>query len=389
MNTVEMAVIAHDDCFLSYDFGPEHPLRPERLVLGLDLLREAGIWDESSESLAVIPATDQELQRVHDAGYLRAVQDAGMGLVPLAQLARFGLGAGDTPAFTCMHEATSLVAGGTLAAARAVMRGEVTHAFNPAGGLHHALRARASGFCVYNDPAVAAAALVEEFHARVLSVDFDCHHGDGVQWLFYDDPRVMTVSFHETGRHLFPGTGGTEEIGEGAGRGFAVNVPFAPFTQDDSWLEAIRTVLIPLAESFKPDIILSNHGADTHIRDPLTHLSLTTRAFMEQARLTHELAHALAEGRWLAVGSGGYEWRAVVPRSWAILWSEMTNRRLPNSLPTTWLDRWNHTKDGGLPRSYADDAELQLASPMKQEIDRLNRRTVAAARDILVLPWSA
>jgi len=175
-----------------------------------------------------------------------------------------------------MHEASALVVGGTVMAARRIMDGGIRHAFNPGGGWHHALPNRASGFCVYDDPAVAAAAAVREYGARVLYADFDCHHGDGVQWSFYDDPAVLTVSFHESGRFLFPGSGDVIEVGEGAGRGFAVNVPFAPYTQDDSWMRAVDEILPEMADRFRPDILITAHGADTHVWDPLTHLSLTT-----------------------------------------------------------------------------------------------------------------
>jgi acetoin utilization protein AcuC len=294
--------------------------------------------------------------------------------MPLAELAPFGLTArGDNPPFPDMHDAAASVAGGSISALRAVMRGEIDHAFNPAGGLHHAHRARASGFCIYNDPALAAAVAVHEFGARVLYVDFDCHHGDGVQWIFYTDPRVLTVSFHESGQFLFPSSGGVEEIGEGAGRGYSVNVPMQPFTRDASWQTAIERVLPDLAAHFRPDVIISAHGADTHAFDPLTHLELTTGSFAFQARLTHELAHSLADGRWLAVGSGGYDWRRVVPRSWAILWSEMSGRALPDELPEGWRERW--TAQEPIPSTFMDK-DLLGTSVDPYDTERENRATL-------------
>lgn len=374
------AAIVYDPGLLSYDFGPQHPLRPERITASMDLLDEAGLWFRDADTLVPAVADPGELELVHDPAYIRAVEGAASGWIPGEVLRRYGLLPGDTPAFPGMHEAASLVAGGSAEAARRILRGDVAHAFNPAGGLHHALRARASGFCVYNDPALAAAVAVEEFDARVLYVDFDCHHGDGVQWLFYHEPRVLTVSFHETGRYLFPGTGEVNEAGDGAGRGYAVNVPFAPFTQDDSWLEAIYAILPALAQRFAPDLIISAHGADTHHWDPLTHLSLTTRSFVEQARLTHELVHAYAQGRWLAVGSGGYDWSRVVPRSWAIVWSEMTGRALGEQLPTSWRARWSQSAEEPFPLQYRDAPDLSAPMPRKSEIERLNRETVQAVR---------
>jgi acetoin utilization protein AcuC len=368
------AAIVYDPSLLSYDFGLQHPLRPERITASFDLLEEAGLWDRESETLVPPVCPREVLELVHDSAYIRAVEEAGSGLLPREELARYGLLPGDTPAFPGMHEAAARVTGGSVVAMRAIMNGGLIHAFNPAGGLHHALRARGSGFCVYNDPAVAAAVAVEEFEARVLYLDFDCHHGDGVQWLFYDEPRVLTVSFHESGRFLFPGTGNVDEIGEGAGRGFAVNVPFAPFTQNDSWLEAIHTIVPPLAERFRPDVIISAHGADTHEWDPLTHLSLTTAAFFDQAHLVHQLAHQLSEGRWLAVGSGGYDWRRVVPRSWAIMWAEMTGRPLSRHLPG---NRAAQPTNGGTGEDAAR-GRLGLKSPNELILERGDTQRVPA-----------
>ncbi len=368
------SAISYDDGYLDYDFGPHHPLRPERISAGLSLLEETGILDRDTDFLRHAAATRDELRLVHDDAYVNAIEAAADGWMPSAKLAPFGLTPhGDNPPFPGMHDAAATVAGGSIAAIRAVMRGELDHAFNAAGGLHHAHRARASGFCIYNDPALAAAVAAREFDARVLYVDFDCHHGDGVQWIFYADPRVLTVSFHESGRFLFPSTGGVEEIGEGAGRGYSVNVPMQPFTQDASWQRAIETVLPDLAERFGPDVIISAHGADTHAFDPLTHLDLTTASFAFQARLTHDLAHRLTGARWLAVGSGGYDWRRVVPRSWAILWSEMSGRALPTELPAVWRARW--AGQVPMPSTFIDDDRMVPAAG-DGEAERENQETL-------------
>jgi acetoin utilization protein AcuC len=264
------------------------------------------------------------------------------------------------------------------------MRRDLDHVFHPAGGLHHAQRARASGFCIYNDPALAAVVAVNEFNARVLYLDFDCHHGDGVQWLFYDDPRVMTLSFHESGRFLFPGTGDVTEIGTGAGEGYAANVPFAPLTQDDSWCDAINSVVPPVIDRFRPDLLLTVHGCDTHVLDPLTHLSLSTNAFFAQARLAHDLAHRYTRGRWVAFGSGGYDWRRVVPRSWAILWSEMSGRALPGALPDAWLDRWGGAGEEPLPRRFRDNRDT-VHPARRDEIEATNRDAVERLMRLLRL----
>jgi acetoin utilization protein AcuC len=382
----DRSILIHHPDFAEYDFGPGHPLRPERLQTGLGLLQACGVYDPLTDSPAVVPATRTELALVHDDVFIDAVIGAGSGDAPPAVYAHFGLHSRDNPPFPCMHEASAFVTGGSVGAARAIMRGEALHAFNPAGGLHHALKARASGFCIYNDPAVAAAVLAREFGARVFYVDFDCHHGDGVQWLFYDDPGVFTLSFHETGTYLFPGTGAPDEIGEGAGERTSANVPFAPYTEDASWQEAVEGLLPDLVERFRPDVLISNHGCDTHDWDPLTHLSLTTASLVWQARLTHELAHSACEGRWLALGSGGYEWRRVVPRSWAILWAEMAQRPLDDVLPEAWVREWEIAEGAPMPRTISDGPGTVRRIPRRAEIEALNRESVRLARSFAGLP---
>jgi acetoin utilization protein AcuC len=369
------AAIAHHPGLLQYDFGPAHPLRPERITASLDLLEELGIWSPSDEVVLPSPASIAELESVHSLEYIHAVDEASGEAGPTRELARFGLTAGDNPAFPGMHVASALVAGATLEATRLVLSGTLDHAFSPAGGLHHAHRARASGFCIYNDPAIAAAVAVREYRAKVFYVDFDCHHGDGVQWLFYNNPEVMTVSLHESGRFLFPGTGDVNECGEGAGRGYSVNLPFAPFSRDADWLTAVETLLPPLVRRFQPDIIISNHGCDTHAWDPITHLCLSTASFTAQVSLVHRLAHEYCDGRIVAVGSGGYDWRRVVPRSWAIVWSELAGRELPRELPVSWRARWTLESSDSMPSHFLDD-ESSSGQELHPDIARTNADTL-------------
>jgi acetoin utilization deacetylase AcuC-like enzyme len=377
--------------YLAYDFGPAHPLRPERIRASLDLLVELGLGPRPEEWLRPPAASVAELGLAHTPGYIAAVQRLDPSADdPLlaAEAGRWGLGPGDSPAFVGMHTAAAFVAGGTLGAVRGVLDGTFPHAFNPAGGLHHALRDRASGFCIYNDPAVAIAAALRERGARVLYLDFDAHHGDGVQAAFYDEPRVLTFSIHETGRCLFPGTGFADELGAGPGRGYSLNLPVEPFTEDASWLEALD-LLPPLAAQFAPALVVSQHGCDSHAWDPLTHLRLSTRAFAAQARLVHDLAHRVAGGRWVALGGGGYDWVRVVPRSWAIVWAEMSGRGLPERLPQAWAARWAEParREGfwPLPERLLDDPATWPAPPRRADIERDNRRRVEALRR-LVLP---
>ncbi|HEX8969405.1 MAG TPA: acetoin utilization protein AcuC, partial [Chloroflexota bacterium] len=266
--------------YQDYDFGPQHPLRPERIVASFDLIDALGIGPRADQQLGPPGATLDELHLVHEPAYVDAVQRLDLFADdPLlaAEAERWGLGPGDSPAFMGMHATSALIAGGTLHGLRGVLDGAFEHAFNPAGGLHHALRGHASGFCVYNDAAIAIAAALREREARILYLDFDAHHGDGVQAAFYDEPRVLTFSIHETGRHLFPGTGFSHELGEGLGRGYSLNLPVEPFTEDASWLESLQLLLMPVAEWFAPDAIVSQHGCDSHHWDPLTDLRLSTR----------------------------------------------------------------------------------------------------------------
>jgi acetoin utilization deacetylase AcuC-like enzyme len=378
--------------YLRYNFGPEHPLRPERLTAGLELLAAVGFAPPDAELVRAPAAGLHELLRVHAAEYIEGVQQVDLFLDDpsiAANAARWGLGRGDCPAFEGMHRVASLVVGGTLAAVRGVLEQRGGHAFNPAGGMHHAQRARAAGFCIYNDAAVAIAAAVAERNVRVLYLDFDAHHADGVQAAFYDDPRVLTLSLHETGQHLFPGTGELHELGERAGRGYSLNLPLEPYTEDADWIQSLEQLVRPVAEWFAPDLVVSQHGADTHAWDPLTHMRLSTDAYVAQARLAHELAHELAHGRWVALGGGGYDWLRVVPRSWAITWAEMTGRALPQLIPAAWRAAWEQRAAdeglGALPRHFLDNPQAWTPLPQRAEIQRTNRERLAIIRT-LALP---
>jgi acetoin utilization protein AcuC len=238
-----------------------------------------------------------------------------------------------------MHEAAATVAGGSLAAMAAILAGEAGHAFHLGGGLHHAMAGRASGFCIYNDPALAVAAARDAGH-RVLYVDLDVHHGDGVQAFFWDDPEVLTVSIHESGDTLFPGTGEVDERGGAGAQGTKVNLPMVIGTGDASWIGALEAVLPAAVEAFRPTLLVTQHGCDSHLLDPLAHLRLTTRAYAQAATMLHDIAHDRCAGRWLATGGGGYDAYRVVPRSWAIVWLTQMHRELPAATPATWQTRW-------------------------------------------------
>jgi acetoin utilization protein AcuC len=317
---------------LAYDFGASHPLTPLRFGPGIDLLRAVG----AVPSVAPEPASDAELRAVHAAGYIDAVR--AFSADP-SRPGAMGIGLSDNPAFAGMHEAAASVAGGSLRAMEAILRGEVEHAQHPGGGLHHAMRSAASGFCIYDDPALAVVRGRAD-GLRVLYVDLDVHHGDGVQAICLPDPGVLTVSLHESGRYLFPGTGFPDEAGEGTAAGTAVNLPFEPYAGDDAWIAAVRALVPSLAAVFGPDVVVSQHGADSHAWDPLAHLRVTTTAMAEAARIVDAVAHRWAGGRWLATGGGGYDIYRVVPRAWALTWLAGAHREPPDVTPVEWRERW-------------------------------------------------
>ncbi|HHW14428.1 MAG TPA: acetoin utilization protein AcuC [Firmicutes bacterium] len=355
-------------------------MHPRRLHLFLDLVQELGLAGPE-ETLPPRAATAEELRLVHTQGYLELVRRSSEAGSPVDGADLFGLGSEDNPVYPGLHEAAALIAGGAVTAAERIMAGELDHVFHPAGGLHHAHRSRASGFCIYNDAAVAIAALENRFDARVAYVDLDAHHGDGVQFAFYDDPDVLTISFHETGRFLFPGSGEVLERGLHDGQGYAVNVPLEPFTEDDSFLEAFAAVVPPLLRAFHPDFLVSQHGCDGHYLDTMSDLAYTTRAYAEATALLHALAHELCAGRWLALGGGGYEAWDVVPRAWAVQWAELAGRPQPADtlLPEAWRRRWQTQAPRPLPERLGDRPGELVPPARRAVITEKNRRTAEAA----------
>ncbi|SDC80574.1 acetoin utilization protein AcuC [Streptomyces prasinopilosus] len=305
-----------DEAVTGYDFGRDHPMDPVRLVLTRSLVGALGL-DREVTVVAAKTAGESTLRLVHREDYIDAVRAASAD--PASADQSYGLGTTDDPAFAGMHEASALIAGQSVGAAEALWRGEALHAVNFAGGLHHAMPGAASGFCVYNDAALAIARLLELGAERVAYVDVDVHHGDGVQAAFWEDPRVLTVSLHEHPRTLFPQTGWPEETGADGARGGAVNVALPAGTGDGGWLRAFHAVVPELLADFRPQVLVTQHGADTHFEDPLAHLAVSLDAQRAVQVACHDLAHEYADGRWLALGGGGYAVAEVVPRSWTHL----------------------------------------------------------------------
>ncbi|HET7328325.1 MAG TPA: acetoin utilization protein AcuC [Nocardioidaceae bacterium] len=314
------ACVVFDPSLTDYDFGPMHPLDPVRVDLTMRLARAMGVLNAGRLVQVDAPvAPDDLIATVHSDAYMDAVMR--MGEDPYRSEPEYGIGTPDTPAFAGMHAASAHIVGASVEAARRVWEGETLHAANIAGGLHHAMPDSASGFCVYNDPAIAIRWLLAQGAERVAYVDVDAHHGDGVQTAFYDDPRVLTLSIHETPETMFPGTGFPTETGRGGGVGKAVNVALPPGTSDAGWLRAFHAIVPPLLNEFDPQVMVTQHGCDSHVDDPLTHLMLTVDGQRAAHLALHELAHQVCAGKWVALGGGGYSIVDVVPRTWTHLLS--------------------------------------------------------------------
>lgn len=355
-----------------YDHGPGHPLRPQRVLYTWSLIEACGLLELPNVSrLACRPAEDAEIGLVHSGAYIDATRRAGHG--ESDEWWRFGYGPGDNPIFPDMHEAGAVVAGASLTAAEAVLDGAVQHAFNAAGGLHHAMPSRASGFCVYDDPAIAIAWLLERDVHPIAYVDVDVHHGDGVQAIFYEEPRVLTVSIHQSGETLFPGSGFVTERGASAAEGTKVNVPLQPGVGDRAWLTAFREIVPPVVRAFAPKVLVTQLGCDTHRTDPLAQFRLSTAAYREAASELHELAHEAAGGRWLATGGGGYQWARVVPRAWTLYFARMCDVDVPDALPESWIEQVEFDIRSEVPVTFSEE-------PL--EGDRLDVRTEATIDEV-------
>jgi acetoin utilization protein AcuC len=327
---MKRTVLVHSDAYKRFDYGPEHPLRMERLGLTYALMDAYGLTRlPDAEVLPPVPAPEAALREFHTEEYLAVLRAVSASeAVPAAY--RYGLGPGDNPIWPGCYEASALACGGSILAAELVARGEAARVFAFAGGLHHAMPDRASGFCYLNDAVLAILAL-RRHGLRVAYVDIDAHHGDGVQAAFYRSADVLTISTHERGDRLFPGTGSVEEIGEGEGRGFAVNLPLNPYTDDAVYLDAFEAVVPPVIRAFRPDVVVAQLGIDGHRTDPLTHLALSVDGFAEAVRRILALAPRL-----VALGGGGYD-LANVARAWTAAWALMNEIDLPPALPPTFV----------------------------------------------------
>lgn len=353
-------VFFYSNAFTNYNMGEQHPMKPERLVKTFQLLQSYRVFDDAIELREPSPATREEVALTHSPDFLAAVEAAGAGKI-FPNISRYGLGGGDNPIFAGMYEAALLYTGGSLDAAQAVMDG-ADIAFNIAGGLHHAHYDRAAGFCVFNDCATAIRRLRTKFR-KAAYVDIDVHHGDGVQELFYDDPSVLTISLHESGRTLFPGTGFVREMGEGAGLGYSVNLPFAPYTTNDVWLNAWRESALPILKAFEPEAIFLQMGADAHLRDPLARLCLTAQGWLSAIQDVMALGVPV-----VAAGGGGYN-MTTVPRMWALAVATLGGANVADEVPESYAYR-NETP------ALTDHFEVEIPAKEKERAQNFAKESV-------------
>lgn len=313
-----VAAFLYNDDFMLYQFGPSHPFQPVRERLAMETLAALGVLDGDGARVVVPPPVDTErLGLVHPPRFVTEVERTCLASGPLDQ--------GDTPGNPGLFTGALAAVGGSIRGVQGIMNGEFEHAFNPAGGLHHAHPEQASGFCVFNDIAVAVRCLQREHGLqRIAVVDIDGHHGDGTQSIFYHE-SVLTISLHRYGRGFFPGSGGMEERGADEGRGYNINLPLPQGTDDSMYLQAYRTIVLPALRAYQPEMIIHQFGADGHYLDPLVGLSLTTAGYTEIARITHDIAHELCDGRYMVLGGGGYDIDAT-RRTWAIMFAELAGR---------------------------------------------------------------
>ena len=339
----------------AYDLGAGHPLRAVRGTLTVSLAEQLGVLDRPVWKRSEAPsATPEQLAHAHDEVYLAIVSAADRASPGALRLA--GLGTDDTPVFPGMHAAASAVVGATVEACRSVWAGDTDHAVNLFGGWHHAMRSHASGFCVYNDASVGIAELLRAGCSRVAYVDIDAHHGDGVEAMFASDPRVLTISIHQDGRTIFPGTGFATDIGAPGAEGSAVNVPLPPHTDDAGWLRALTATVPVLLRAFAPEVLVTQCGCDAHWRDPLTDLRASVEGFTIAYGLLHALAHEVCGGRWVVLGGGGYDIGSAVPRSWTQLLAVTSDGELDArcELPPEWQAESRSVSGEPAPQALGD-----------------------------------
>ncbi|MXY44192.1 MAG: acetoin utilization protein AcuC [Dehalococcoidia bacterium] len=327
------AAFVYDDAMSSHVLSETHPMRPVRLRYTYELADAYGLFQPDHSTLVTArAATVEEVTTFHTPEYINAVERVGQGDFSINPM-EFNIGPGDNPGYEGMYDAAMLSTGGSMRCVELLLDEGHDVAFNISGGLHHAMPGYAYGFCVFNDPVLAINEMLRR-GLRVAYVDIDCHHGDGVQYAFYDTDRVLTISLHETGQFLFPGTGYAQETGTGRGRGYSVNVPLYPYTSDETYYWVFEQVVLPLLDAYRPDVLVSQLGIDSHYRDPITHLALTTQGF---GKVVAEFSGKAP--KWLALGGGGYDLQAVA-RSWTLAYGVMSEQNLDDVIPESYRAKY-------------------------------------------------
>jgi acetoin utilization protein AcuC len=349
--------------FSKFDYGLTHPLKSFRLKLTYELIKSCGLLSlQDTKLIEPEMANEEDLLMFHEEGYINILKALNNGrMIPVAEF--FGIGPGDNPVFQGMYDWSRLVTGASLKAASLVASGEVDIAFNISGGLHHAMSNYASGFCYINDPVIAIMSLLKKGY-RVAYIDIDAHHGDGVQNAFYKSNKVLTISVHETGNMLFPGTGFENETGEGDGSGYSVNIPMPSGSDDALFIYAFNEIVPPIIKKFQPDIVVSQLGIDSFYNDPLAHLNYTTVGFCEAVRKIREISP-----KWVALGGGGYN-MANVARAWTLAWVIMNEAEIPDEIPAEFLEKYSQYGFQNKDIRDKDYVEKRLQkSEMRQEVE--------------------
>jgi acetoin utilization protein AcuC len=355
----------YSDEFSKFDYGPSHPFKIFRLKLTYELIKAYGLLSlPNTQYVNAKMAGDKDLLLFHDSEYIEILKAANVGIeIPSAYY--YGLGPGDNPVFVGLYDWSKLVTGATLKAASMVNDGEADIAFNISGGLHHALASRASGFCYINDIVITILSLLKK-DKRIAYIDIDAHHGDGVQEAFYTTDKVLTISIHETGNMLFPGTGFEDETGNGDGEGYSVNIPMPPFSDDELFLYAFNEVVPPIIKKFNPDIVVTQLGVDSFYSDPLTHLNYTNNGYCEVLKKIKEISP-----KWIALGGGGYD-IANVAKAWTLAWAIMNDVEISDDIPDEFLKEY--IQEGFQSRKMKDEVYIETGmrkEQMREEVERV------------------
>jgi acetoin utilization protein AcuC len=376
-----MCKIIYSPEYKKYDLGTGHPFDPRRVEMMLDLLKEYGL---SIETLEPEPVKPDELLPIHDETFIQIIEAVSRG-EKILNLEEYGLGTLDNPVAIGMAEGARFQVGGTLLGARLLLQNKAKKILQLGGGFHHARFNKAEGFCIYNDLALAINEMIKTgWH--VLYLDIDAHHGDGVQEIFYSDENVMTISLHESGEYLFPGTGWIHELGKGMGRGLKLNLPLEPFTEGDSFIEVFEGIVPKALSWFKPDAIIVQAGVDAHYSDALADLMLTSFDFQKIFKRIIELADKFSNGKILFTLGGGYSFTAA-PRIWTILLFTLFNLNIPNFLPLSWINRWKQKANLKIPSSLHELLPAYDLIPRKLEIEKYNRALIQRLLDAVSPYW--